>query len=114
MGSSRHPATSAARPNGRLTRNTQRQLAATSTPPTAGPKAAARPPTAVHARTALARRSGGKLARTSPSEVGVSSAAPAAWSTRKAISIGRLVAAAQAAEAATNTATPARKLFSRR
>ena len=49
-----------------------------------------------------------------PSEVGVSSAAPAAWTTRKATSIGRLVAAAQAAEAAMNTATPSRKPRSRR
>ena len=55
------------------------------------------------------RRSAGNVARISPSEVGVSSAAPAAWRTRKATSIGRLVAAAHAADAATNTATPSRK-----
>ena len=105
----RQPAISAATPIGRFTKNTHRQLAATSRPPTAGPSAAARPPTAVQVRTALWRRSAGNVARISPSEVGVRSAAPAAWSTRKPTSIGRLVAAAHAADAATNTATPSRK-----
>ena len=51
-GRRRQPTTRAATPTGRLTRNTQRQLAATSRPPTTGPTAAARPPTAVQARTA--------------------------------------------------------------
>ena len=105
-GSRRHAAIRAAIPIGTFTRNTHRQLAATSIPPTAGPSAAANPPTAVQVRTALWRRSAGNVARISPSDVGVSSAAPAAWTTRKAISIGRLVAAAHAADAATNTATP--------
>ncbi len=48
----------------------------------------------------------GNVARISPSEVGVSSAAPAAWTTRKATSIATLVAAPHAAEAATNTRHP--------
>ena len=51
-GSRRQPTTSASSPTGTLTRNTQRQLAATSSPPTTGPAAAAMPPTAVHVRTA--------------------------------------------------------------
>ena len=54
------------------------------------------------------------MASTRLSEVGVSSAAPAAWTMRKATSMVRLVAAPQAAEAAVNTATPSRKPFSRR
>src|SRR5919198_565098 len=56
-GSRRQPIASAASPIGTLTKNTQRQLAATSRPPTTGPSAAARPPTAVHALTAPWRRS---------------------------------------------------------
>ena len=79
-----------------------------------GPSAAAIPPTAAQARTAPWRRSGVVVARIRPSEVGVSSAAPAACSTRNATSIGRLVAAPQAADAATNTATPSRNPRSRR
>ena len=112
-GSRRQPTISAARPIGTLTRNTQRQLAATSRPPTTGPSAAASPPTAAQARTAPWRRSGEDVASTRPSEVGVSSAAPAAWITLNATSIVTLVAAPQAAEAATNTATPSRKPRSR-
>ena len=49
----------AAIPTGRLIRKTHRQLAATSRPPTTGPTAADMPPTAVQARTAPCRRSGG-------------------------------------------------------
>jgi hypothetical protein len=55
-----------------------------------------------------------EVANTSPSDVGVSSAAPAAWITLTATSIGTLVAAPQAAEAATNTVTPTRNPRSRR
>ena len=58
-GSFSQPATRAATPIGTLTRNTQRQLAVTSSPPTTGPSAAARPPIAVQVRTAPPRRSGG-------------------------------------------------------
>ena len=79
-----------------------------------GPSAAAIPPTAAHVRTAPWRRSGVVVASIRPSEVGVSSAAPAACTTRNATSIGRLVAAPHAADAATNTATPSRKPRSRR
>ena len=49
-----------------------------------------------------------------PSDVGVSNAAPAAWTSRKAISIPTLDEAAQAAEAAVKMATPSRKPWSRR
>src|SRR4051794_3376393 len=91
-GRRRQPTTSAASPMGTLTRNTQRQLAATSRPPTTGPAAAARPPTAVHVRTAPGRRSAGVAARSKPSDVGVRSAAPAACTTRNATSIATVVA----------------------
>ena len=71
-----------------------------------GPSAAAMPPVAVQARTAPLRRSGEKLASTRLSEVGVSRAAPAACTSRNAISMATLVAAPQAAEAAVKMATP--------
>ena len=71
-----------------------------------GPNAAAAPPTAAHARTELCRFSAGAVARTRLSDVGVSSAAPAAWTIRKATSISTLVATAHAADAATKIARP--------
>ena len=113
-GSRRQPTTRAAIPIGTLTRNTQRQLAATSRPPITGPKAAATPPVAVQARTAPLRRCGGYEASTRLSDVGVSSAAPAACTSRKAISMATLLAAPQAAEAAVKMATPSRKPYLRR
>jgi hypothetical protein len=79
-----------------------------------GPRAAASPPIAVQARTELWRFSGALVARTRLSDVGVSSAAPAACTMRKAMSMVRLDAAPQAAEAAVNTRTPSRNPFSRR
>jgi len=72
------------------------------------------PPTAVQVRTAPWRRSGGKAASTRLREVGVSSAAPAAWTSRNATSMATLLAAPQAADAAVNTATPSRKPYLRR
>ena len=48
------------------------------------------------------------------SEVGVSSAAPAACTSRKAISMPTLVAAPHAADAAVKTATPSRNPYVRR
>ena len=89
-GSRRQPTTSAARPIGTLTRNTQRQLAATST---RRPPGRARRPGRRPRSTRAPRRGGapaGVVARIRPSEVGVSSAAPAACTTRNATSIGRL------------------------
>ena len=79
-----------------------------------GPSAAARPPTAVQARTELWRRSGALVASTRLKEVGVSRAAPAACTIRNTTSMVRLLAAPHAADAAVNTITPSRKPFSRR
>ena len=93
--------------------NTQRQLIATSSPPTTGPRAAIRPPIAVQTRTLLSRVSSELVARTMPSEVGVISAAPAAWRMRKMTSTSVLLAVAQSAEATVNTATPSRNPYSR-
>ena len=113
FGSRRHPTYSAARPIGTLTRKTHRQSTATSRPPTTGPSAAARPPTAVHARTDEWRRSSGAVARTRLRDAGVSSAAPAPWTTRNATSDSTLVASPHAAEARVKTRTPTRKPSSR-
>ena len=79
-----------------------------------GPNAAATPPVAVQARTAPLRRSGGYAASTRLSDVGVSSAAPAACTRRKATSIATLSAAPHAADATVKTATPSRKPYLRR
>ena len=65
-------------------------------------------PTAVHARTAPLRRSGGYDARIRPSDVGVMSAAPAAWTIRAAIRSGTLSTTAQTADATVKIAMPRR------
>jgi hypothetical protein len=101
-------------PIGTLIVNIHRQLTVTSKPPISGPKAAAKPPIAVHARTARARLSAGKHASKRPRDVGVMSAAPAAWATRNATSVSTLLAIAHAADAAVNSTTLTRKLKSRR
>ena len=90
-------------------RNTQRHDASTSTPPSAGPAAAARAPDAAQMRTARTRPAGGVAVSSRPRLVGVSSAAPAACSTRKNTSISSDPLAAQPALASVNTATPSRK-----
>lgn len=108
-GTSRMAATRARTPMGMFTRNTQRQDALTSRPPTTGPAAAARAPTAAHTRTARTRSSGGVAASSSPRLVGVSAAAPAACSTRAATSHHKPVPTAHAALAAVKIANPARK-----
>ena len=61
---------SVTRPTGTLTRNTQRQLACTSRPPSGGPAAAATPPTAAQSADRDARCAGGNSGSSSPSEVG--------------------------------------------
>src|SRR5258706_3038825 len=110
LGSFRQPTIRAISPIGRLTRKIQRQLAVTRTPPTSGPSAPARPPTAVHVRTAPLRRSGGNADNSSPRDVGVMSAAAAACTTRKMTSIALPVAAAHTTDAAVKAAIPTRKL----
>src|SRR5215472_13544206 len=107
-GSLSQPITRAINPIGTLTRKIHRQLTATNNPPITGPRAAATPPTAVHARTAPLRRSGGYDARIRPSDVGVRSAAPAAWTIRAAIRRGTLSTTAQTADATVKIAMPRR------
>jgi hypothetical protein len=105
-GTTRRAATSATIPTGRFTRNTQRQLAVTSRPPNTGPAAAASPATADQIRTYASRFAAGIAPSSSPSEVGVSAAAPAACNTRNATSHHRPGAAAHATLASVNTSRP--------
>src|SRR3984885_15178884 len=106
--STRRPATTAIATIGTLTRNTQCQLAATSAPPTTGPSAAAAPPTEVQALIVPVRFSGRAAASSRPSEAGISSAPPAAWTTRAATSTQTSGATAQAADARPKTTIPVR------
>src|SRR4051794_24113460 len=91
----------------------QCQLKLTSRPPSGGPMAAPTPPSAAHAPMTAERRSTGKRGRTSPSDVGVSAAAPAAWTTRAATSSSADGASAHSAEPRVKTASPARNTRSR-
>ena len=75
--------------------------------------AAPTPPSAAHAPMTAERRSGGKLGRTSPSDVGVIAAAPAAWTTRAATSSSADGASAHNADPRVKTASPARNTRSR-
>ena len=75
-----------ARPTGTLTRNTSRQLASTSSPPIGGPAAAATAPTAAQMLIAFGRSAGANSGSSSASDVGSSTAPPAAWITRAPIS----------------------------
>jgi hypothetical protein len=98
-----------ARPSGRLTRKTQRQSAVSaSSPPSAGPVAAASAAEAPHVPTAAARRATGYSGRISASETGTLIAAPAPCTMRAATSASQLGAAAHATDAATNRRIPAR------
>src|SRR5437899_1856824 len=96
-------------PIGRLTRKTQRQLAWTRSPPIGGPAPAATAPVADQMATATARWRPENSARSSASDVGMSTAPPAAWTTRAPISHPAPGAAAQRAEATTNVTSPPMK-----
>ena len=111
--SRRTPKTSASTLKGRLTRNTQRQLTWTSSPPMGGPKAAAAPPTADHRPMAAPLRPGPKAGSSSPSEVGSMSAPPLACSTRAPTRKPSEGATAHSAEEAVKTASPRRKALLR-
>lgn len=76
-------------------------------PPATGPAMRARPVTALKIPSALARSSRGNTALKSAIASGMTSAAPAPWTARAAISVPILLATAQAAEATTNNVRPA-------
>ena len=98
-------------PTGTLQKNAQRQpRASTRAPPTRGPNAAATPPAAPMAPTAVERRRLGKASSTSANEAGASMASPTAWRTRAAIRISTEGATATPALPARNRAKPIRKI----
>ena len=109
----RTPKTSATTLKGRLTRNTQRQLTWTNSPPTGGPSAAAAPPTADHSPMAAPLRAGPKAGRSSPSEVGSMSAPPVACRTRAPTRKSSEGATAHSAEEAVKMANPSRNALLR-
>ena len=95
----------------RLTKKTERQLvAATRTPPRAGPVAAAMPPAAPQSAVAVARCSSGNSGSSSASDVGTRIAAPAACTTRAATSTSTDGASPQTAEAARKVETPTKNI----
>ena len=106
-GSTRNVAASAIAASGTLTMKIQCQLTCVSRPPSGGPDAAPTAPRAAQAPIAAARRRGGIDGSSSPSEVGVTAAAPAPCRTRAAIRNPSDGDAAHSAEPVPNAASPA-------
>ena len=100
----------AATPIGRFTRKTRRQFAAaTSSPPSEGPRPAAAAPTAESSATPCARCAGGNAFRTSATADGTRKAAPSACTTRKAIRAPADGAIAHSSEPTMNSSRPKTK-----
>jgi hypothetical protein len=98
---------SAIRPIGTLTQKIHSQLSpSTTAPPTSGPAATEMPVIALKIPIAAPRFSGGKAAVRSARPSGISSAAPAPWAARAAISQPTSGASAHAAEAAVKRPSP--------
>ena len=98
----------AASPIGTLIQKIHSQsIPSTTAPPTSGPSATAIPVTALNMPIAAPRRSGGNAAESRAKPSGRTSAAPAPWIARAAISTPTLGASAQAAEASANRTRPA-------
>src|SRR5580693_939197 len=76
----------AATPTGTLIQNTQRQFTWTRLPPITGPSAAPSAPSADQVPSAFGRPDAGIAASSSDSDAGTIAPAPAAWTTRAAIS----------------------------
>ena len=109
--SRRRASRTAATPIGTLTRNTRRQLAAaTSSPPSEGPRPAAAAPTADSKATPCARCAGGNAFSTSARADGTRKAAPSACTTRKAISASADGAIAHSSEPTVNSSRPKMKI----
>ena len=83
------------------------EVPSTTAPPTSGPMAMARPPTAPHAPRARPRRAGGTAADSRVSVSGMTTAAPTPWSARAAISQLMPGARAAAADPVVNRPRPA-------
>ncbi len=103
-------ATTAAMPNGRLTRNARRQLpSSTSAPPIGGPRPEARAADAPQRPMAWARLSVGNASTTRASDAGTRIAAPRACTTRNAMSTSTFGAMAQRTDAIVKSVTPLMK-----
>src|SRR6516225_3625796 len=100
-------------PTGTLIQNTQRQFTWTRVPPITGPSAAPRAPRADQVPRAFARAAAGTAANTRDSDAGTIAPAPAAWTTRAAISAATPGARPHSTDPALNTASPATKTRSR-
>ena len=97
----------AASPTGRLTQNTQRQLTCTRLPPITGPSAAPSAPRADQVPSAFGRAGAGTAASRSDRDAGTIAPAPAAWTTRAAISAPTPGASPHSSDPALNAASPA-------
>ena len=98
---------SATRPIGTLSQKIHSQLMPwTTAPPTSGPSATDTPVIALKMPIAAPRFAGGNAALSSASPSGISSAAPAPWTARAAISQPTSGASAQAADAAVKRPRP--------
>jgi hypothetical protein len=105
-GASRSASTIASRPSGTLTMKISRQLTSTSSPPSGGATEAPTAPIPAHAPITVERFAGGNSGSTSPSEFGVSAAAPIPCSTRAATSVSSVGASAHRADPNVNSASP--------
>src|SRR5580658_4165558 len=103
-GTTRRASTTAATPTGTLIQNTQRQFTWTRLPPITGPSAA---PSADQVPSAFGRPDAGTAASSSDSDAGTIAPAPAAWTTRAAISRPTPGASPHSTDPAVNPASPA-------
>src|SRR5580693_3182345 len=106
-GTTRTASTTAATPTGTLIQNTRRQFTWTRLPPITGPSAAPSAPSADHVPIAFARPGAGTAASSSDSDAGTIAPAPAAWTTRAAISRSTPGASAHSTDPIVNPASPA-------
>ena len=106
-GTTRTASTTAASPTGTLIQNTQRQLTCTRVPPMTGPSAAPSAPRADQVPMAFGRAGAGTAASSSDSDAGTIAPAPAAWTTRAAISAPTPGARPHSTEPTVNPASPA-------
>src|SRR5277367_5699536 len=106
-GTTRRASTTAATPTGTLIQNTQRQFTWTRLPPITGPSAAPSAPSADQVPSAFARPDAGTAASSSDIDAGTIAPAPAAWTTRAAISRPTPGASPHSTDPAVNPASPA-------
>ncbi len=105
------PRSSARAPTGTLMKKTDCQLTcSTRTPPRIGPPAVDAPITMPHTPMAMFSFSAGKVARSTPSAAGISSAPNRPWKTRKVTTAAMLPDSPMAPDATAKPVTPMRKV----